>query len=301
MKKLSYVALAIVLVIPIGTQAQELSPRAYWPSPVGTRIATIGYSHTSGDITPHPSSPITGVDSSIDTMHLGYRHTLSLWGRTANVIIELPYSDGNTVADTGPNENTRREYNGIGDIGTTLSVNFLGAPTMTRQQFSELRRNPQPILGGSLKVMAPTGAYDSNRAINVGFNRWALKAELGYITNLSGKWLLEADLGGWFFTDNNSFLGVTKEQTPIVAIAGHLVHRFKPGLWASLDMNYYTGGRSTVDGVKLDYLKRNSKVGATVVYPFGGEHAIKVGYSIGSPTNSDEDFQLFLISYQRLF
>ena len=301
MNKLFYVLLVIALVRPFSIQAQELSPRAYWPSPEGTRIATIGYSHVSGDITPDPSSAIIGVDSSINSLHIGYRHTLSLRGRTANVIVELPYSDGDTVADLESYEDFRRGYNGVGDLTTTLSVNFLGAPTMTRQQFAELRRNPKPILGGSLKVVAPTGAYDSGRAINVGSNRWALKAELGYITSFSPRWLLEAALGSWFFTDNDDFLGVTKEQKPIVALEGHLVHRFKPGLWASLDMNYYTGGRSTIDGVKLENLKRNSKVGATIVYPFGGGQAIKVGYSSGSLTDSDRAFQVFLVSYQRLF
>lgn len=301
MKKRVYIILAIVLAMPVATQAQELSPRAYWPSPVGTQIATMGYSYVSGDITPDPSSPLTGVDSSINTMHLGYRHTLSIWGRTANVIIELPYSDGSTFADLESSENIRHEYDGVGDITTTVSVNFLGAPAMSRQQFNELRRNPQPILGGSLKVVAPTGAYDSDRAINVGTNRWALKAELGYITKLSSRWLLEATLGSWFFTDNNDFLGATREQKPIMSVEGHLVHRFKPGLWASLDINYYTGGRSTVDGENLDDLKRNAKVGATAVYPFGGGHAIKAGYSSGSPADADEDFHLFQISYQHLF
>lgn len=300
MNKLFYVLLAIALVMSLSAQAQELSPRAYWPSPVGTRIVTIGYSHVSEDITPNPSSPVTGVDSSINTLHLGYRHTLSLWDRTANFIIELPYSDGDTVADFDPNEDFRFAYNGAGDVTTTLSVNFLGAPTMTQPQFVEFRHKPQPILGGSLKVVVPAGAYDSDRAINVGSNRWALKAELGYITSFSPRWLLEADLGSWFFLDNDDFLGMTMEQKPIVAIEGHLVHRFKPGLWASLDINFYRGGQGTLDGVKLDNLERNAKVGATVVYPFGGRHAIKVGYSSGSLTDLDERFRLFLISYQRL-
>jgi hypothetical protein len=295
-----FILLAIALAMPLVTQAQELSPRTYWPSPEGTRITTISYTHVSGDITPNPTSPITGVDSSINTLHLGYRHTLSLWGRTANLTVDLPYSDGDTVTDIESNEKFRHVYNGIGDITTTLSVNLLGAPAMTKQQFGELRRNPRPILGVSLKVVAPTGAYGSDTTINIGTNRWAMKAELGYITSISPRWLLEVALGSWFFTDNNDFLGVTKEQKPIVAIEGHLVHRFKPGLWASLDMNYYTGGRSTVDGIELVDLQRNIKLGATIVYPFGGGHAIKLGYSHGSLADSVKTFQHFQISYLRL-
>jgi hypothetical protein len=74
----------------------------------------------------------------------------------------------------------------------------------------------------------------------------------------------------------------------------------EPGLWASLDMNCYAGGRSTIDGVELENLQRNSRLGATIVYPFGGGHAIKAGYSAGALAGLDKTFQIFQISYPRL-
>jgi hypothetical protein len=289
----------ILLSLDVG--AQELSPRAYWPAPIGTRVVTVGYSHASGDIIPDRSLPITGVDSSIDSLHFGYRHTLSLWGRTANVTVEVPYTDGTTVGRRDEELNLEREYSGAGDLTATFSVNILGAPAMDRQQFGEMRRNPHPILGVSLKLVAPTGKYDSNRLINVGANRWAMKAELGYIVPLRPKWLLELSLGGWFFADNNNFLGVRKEQKPVVTLQGHLIHRFKPGLWASLDVTYYKGGRSTIGGRHLDDLQRDSKIGASLGFPFASRHAVKLGYSVGSLIDSDESFSTFLISYQRLY
>ena len=161
--------------------AQELSPRAYWPAPVGTRVVTLGYSYTSGDAIPDRSLPITGVDSSINSLHFGYRHTLNLWDRTANITFEVPYIDGTTVGSRDGGLIREREYRGVGDLTATLSVNLLGAPAMNRQEFDEMRRNRRPILGASLKLVAPIGNYDSSRLINVGSNRWAMKAELGYI------------------------------------------------------------------------------------------------------------------------
>jgi hypothetical protein len=65
-------------------------------------------------------------------------------------------------------------------------------------------------------------------------------------------------------------------------------------------MNYHAGGRSTIDGVELENLQRNSRLGATIVNPFGGGHAIKAGYSAGALADSDKTFQLFHISYPRL-
>ncbi|MEH6580345.1 MAG: transporter [Halioglobus sp.] len=291
----------VAMLLASMSGAQELTPRAYWPAPKGTRVATIGYSYVTGDIIPDPSLPLTGVDSTIGSLTLGYLQTIDLWGRTANVIVELPYSDGDTVGTGNFGENLKREYQGMGDVSATLSVNFLGAPSMTPPEFAELLRDPGLIIGGSLKLVAPTGRYDSDRLINVGANRWAMKAELGVIAPIREKWLLEVDLGGWFFADNDDFLGFTKEQDPIAGLQVHLVHIFNRGFWASLDTSFYTGGRSKVGDRRLDDLQRDSKLGLTLVYPMGGKQALKVGYSMGSVNDNDEDFDVFILAYSKGF
>jgi hypothetical protein len=301
MKKSLTVTLLAAVFWAMPSVSQELTPRAYWPSPEGTRVATIGYSYVSGDTIPDPSLPVTGVDSKISNVTVGYRETLDLWGRTANVTLELPYSDGDTEGGNNFGETLVRDYKGLGDATVSLSVNFMGAPAMNGQEFAALRASPKPILGGSIKVVAPTGRYDSDNLINVGANRWAIKAELGFIAPLAPKWLLELDLGVWMFDDNDDFLGFTKEQKPITAIQAHLVHRFSRGLWASLDASYYKGGRSTVAGRRLDDLQRDSKIGLTLVYPIARKHAVKVGYSLGSINDSDEDFDVWIVAYSRIF
>jgi len=285
---------------PLCSFAQELSPRAYWPAPVGARVATVGYTHTSGDIVPDRSLPVTNVDSTINSMHLGYRHTLSLWNRTANLTLEIPYSSGDTIGRRDDDSYLMQEYSGPGDLAVTMSVNILGAKAMNKLEFNEMRRNTPNILGASLKFVAPTGEYDSAKLINIGANRWAMKAEIGYITPLRPKWLLETSLGVWVFDDNENLLGFNKEQDPVVNVQGHLIHRFKPGFWASLDINYYEGGRSTIGGVRLDNLQRDSKIGATMVFPFATRYAVKLGYSHGSLNDSGQSFQSFLISFQQL-
>jgi len=280
--------------------SQELTPRAYWPAPRGTRLAITGFTRSWGDVATDPSLPIFGVDSRISTGFLAYFQTLSLWGRTANILIETTYTTGTTVGVVD-GEPRRRDFSGFGDLKATLSVNLLGAPSMTPQQFQELRRSPHPILGASLKLLAPTGAYETDKLINVGANRWALKAELGYIVPLAPRWLLEGELGAWFFWDNDDFLGVTRRQTPIVGTELHLVRRFKPGFWGALDLNYYTGGHSTIGGVVSADLQRNSRFGVTVAVPLGRGWAVKGSYSTGLVTKSGGDFDSFLMSLQVLF
>jgi hypothetical protein len=195
----------------------------------------------------------------------------------------------------------QQDYEGVGDLGVTLSVNLLGAPTMTPEEFAELRSNPRPILGASLKVIAPTGRYDGDKLLNVGSNRWAARAELGYMTVLNPKWLLEFGLGVWVFDDNDDFLGLTRKQGSIKAAEFHLVRRFSPGFWASLDVNAYRGGQSEIGGRRLDDLQRDSKFGVTLVYPIAHKQSLKFGYTMGSMNNNDQDFDIFQLSYARIF
>lgn len=279
--------------------AQDLTPRAYWPAPEGTKVAIAGYSQVSGDVLFDPSIPIFGVDSKIRSAIVGYLQTFSLWGRTANAVVELPYSWGTTrgILEDTP---ARRDFSGLGDLGVSLSVNLLGAPSMTPADFQALRAAPRPIVGASVKVLAPTGRYDHQRLINVGANRWAARLELGSIVPLHRKWLLELDAGVWVFTDDDDYLPGTREQDPIYNFQAHLIHRFSPGFWASLDANYFIGGRQTIGGDELVDMQRNSRIGAVVVVPFGGRHAIKAGYFFGVRTEFGGDFDQLLVTYQVL-
>ncbi len=270
-----YLILSMLMASAIKTaDAQELSPRAYWPAPKGTKVAVLGYSYSFGDVLTDPSLPITGMDSRIHVGLAAYLQTLNVFGRTANFLIEIPYIIGNSKGALfgGPKS---RDISGIADIGITLSANLFGAPSMNPEEFQELRRNPHPILGASLKVLVPTGVYETDKLINVGANRWAVKTELGYMIPLENKWLLEIEAGAWFFTDNDEFLGVTMEQYPVFAGELHLVRRFKPGFWAALDLNFFAGGRSTVGGKLSADLQRNSRIGGTIVYPVRRSPCIK--------------------------
>lgn len=294
-----YLALLLGWSLPLA--AQELTPRYYWPAPTGTQILTVGAVYTSGDTIPDPSLPLSGVDSRIATGYLGYLRTVDLFGRTANLIADLPYSKGDTKTVHEEFGRIERDYEGIGDLSATLSVNLMGAPAMTRQDFAELRRAPRPILGASLKIVAPTGKYDNDRIINVGSNRWAAKVGMGYILPLRPRWLLELQGGLWLFDDNDDFLGMTREQDEIYFAQLHLIRRFSPGFWASLDLNGYRGGRSKVDGRRLNDLQRDSKIGVTLVYPFSKRQAVKLSYAQGSVNDSDKSFDIYTVSLQHLF
>jgi hypothetical protein len=114
------------------------------------------------------------------------------------------------------------------------------------------------------------------------------------------KLIFETILGAWFFGDDDSFVTSRKEQNPIVAAQLHLVRRFSPGFWASLDANYFEGGRQTIGGNVLGDVQRNARLGATLSVPIRGRHSIKIGYAAGMVTRFGTDFNQFLITYQAL-
>jgi hypothetical protein len=224
------------------SDAQELSPRFYWPAPRGTKVAVGGYSYVYGDVLMDPSIPLYGVDSKLNTGFFAYMQNFSLLGRTTNFLVELPYSWGFTKGIV-VNTPAERRLSGFNDLGITLAVNLLGAPSMNLTDYQQLRKNPRVILGTSIKVLLPTGQYLTDRLINVGTNRWAFKPDFGSMIPLFPKLILEIELGAWFFTKDNDFIMGTRKQQPILSGEMHLVKRIKPGLWASLEGNYYWGGR----------------------------------------------------------
>lgn len=276
--------------------AQELTPRLFWPAPKGTSVMVAGYAYSSGDVLFDLSIPIEDADSSINTGILAYGRTLDLWGRTTNFLVELPYSVG-TTKGLLLGEPVRREFSDFGDLSVGLNVNLRGAPTMNREEFMAFRANPRPIIGVGLKVQIPTGQYDSDRLVNVGSNRWAARLKLGTVMKLAPTWLLELSASTWFFGDDNDFINGKKEQEPIFAAETNIIKRIRPGLWASLDITYYRGGRQTIDGNPLRDIQSNVKIGGTLVVPFLKRHAIKIGYADGIITRFGNDFSQFILSY----
>jgi len=293
-------AFGLFLLAAATAQAQELSPRAYWPSPVGTKLLVTGFAYQSGDVLLDPTVPIYGVDSRLSTAVIGYLQSVELWGRNANVLLEMPYSWGSTRGILG-GQPARADFAGFNDLSATLSINLIGASAMNVEQFQAFRAAPTPILGASIKVVAPTGNYERDRFINVGGNRFATRLQLGAILPLHRRWLLELDAGAWLFADDDDYPGGRRKQDPIYALEAHLVHRIRPGLWASLDANWFTGGEQTIGGESREDLQRNVRLGVTLVLPFRKRHAVKLGYSTSARTRFGSDSDQALLTYQRVF
>jgi hypothetical protein len=288
------------LGIAAAAPAQQLTPRAYWPAPVGTNVLVLTYQHSQGDIVVDQSLPVVGVESSIDYGSLTYQRSFEFQGRSASVSISQGFADGTT---SGIFEGRELEVRNVGaqDTVARMAVNLRGARAMDPKQFRELMASPETIVGTSVTVVAPTGEYDRDRVLNLGTNRWAIKPEIGVIYPLAPRLLLEFDLGAWFFQDNDEFVGRTREQEPVYSAALHLVRQFRSGFWGSLDANYYVGGRTTIDGERRADLQRNSRFGGTLVFPVGRGNALRASLSTGTVTETGGDFELFSLAWIKAF
>jgi hypothetical protein len=292
----SAIFLAVSLFVACPANGQQLLPRAYWPSPDGTDLLIVSYQKNTGDIIADPSLPITGVESDIDFLQFSYQRTFSAWDRTATMQISLPFSRGITEG-TVNDEFRSRSVSGLADMQARFSVNLLGAPSMDTAGFQALRQNPRTVVGASLLVTAPTGVYESDKILNIGTNRWSAKPAVGVIWPLRPTWLLEFEVGAWLFQDNRNFLGLTRSQGPILSTEFHVVKRFRPGFWLSLDANFYVGGKTRLAGADAINLQRNSRVGLTGVFPIRPGHALRGSVSTGAITETGGDFEIFSLAY----
>ncbi len=289
-----FVGLLMILGAALDAGAQELIPAAYTPAPYGVNFVGLSAFANSGDLAFDPSGPIEEANADIVASSLTYARTLNLFRRSATATVILPYVVGD-LEGLFLGEPASANRSGTGDLVMRLGVNLLGGPAMSPREFATY--NPKTLFGASLMVRAPTGQYDSTRLINIGTNRWAFKPEVG-VVHVMGKWAIDAYVGVWLFTDNSDFFGdTTRTQDPIYSSQVHLRYRFRRGLWAALDANYWYGGEATIDGVGGDDLQDNSRFGLTVSWQVARGHSLRFAVSRGAFTRIGGDFDSFGLAY----
>ena len=288
--------IAAVMVVTAFAGAQELEPRAYAPSPVGTTFVIVSATRSDGGVFTDPSAPITNVDATLGILGLTLGRTFGLVGRQALLLGVVPIAWGEASGDV-LEEARAVSRRGLADSRVRLSVILAGARPMSPMEFAGASR--RTTIGASLTVVPPIGQYDSMKLVNLGSKRWALKPEIG-VSRPAGRWTLDAYAGVWFFTRNDSYFpgGATRQQDPIVAIQTHLSYALSRRAWVALNATWYTGGRSRIDGEYKADLQRNTRLGATLSIPCGVRQSLKFAYSAGATTRIGADFRTMTAAWQ---
>jgi hypothetical protein len=275
---------------------QELEPRTLSPAPIGTKFFLAGFGNVHGAVVVDPTVPVQDIEAELSAAIAAGGYTFGLWGRQARVLALQPYAWGSFSSEIGGQQQSRA-LNGLLDPRAKFSIALAGAPALTPEEFARTPR--RTVIGASLAVVAPAGQYDSTRTINLGFNRWAFKPEIG-IWHPIGRWTFEGSAGIWFYTKNHSYAPgtATRAQDPFVALQGHVSYTFAGGAWIGLDGTWFSGGQTRVNEMALPDRQNNMRLGATLSLPMSREQTLKLVYSSGLSTRRGADFDTFVVLWQ---
>jgi len=283
-------------IILSSAYAQDLSPRAYLVTPVGSNAITFSYSYNNGPVFVDPTIPVENTSGEFQLELLSYYRSFAFFGRSASVTGVLPYAVGEFAGDvSGIHSQVYRS--GLADGRLRFSVNLLGGPAMSLPEYRSWHE--RLTLGASITLSVPTGQYDPARLVNGGENRWGFKPEIG-LTRRWGKWMLDCYGGVWVWTANSAFFPGTsvRTQAPVLDAETHFGYYVRPRLWTSLDANFWTGGQSSVDGELKSDRERNSRVGATISIPVTLHHSFKLSYSTGAYVSVGGNYRTVSVAWQ---
>ena len=276
--------------------AQLLEPRLLTNVPIGTNFLAAGYSYSSGKLLVDPSLPVDeDLTGKVHGTFIGYVRSIRIFKESGKVGLVIPYASGNWDVITN-GADSGRQQNGLGDIGLRLSYNFTGSPAMRAEEYRNYKQNI--ISGVSLQMFLPTGAYDNNRLINIGSNRFRFRTVLGASKKI-GNWILESYGTLGLYLANNDFLGGNKlTQRPLAAFKVHVIRMLPRGNWITLDGGYGFGGRSYINGEPKDVRFSTFRFGVTLAIPFKKKHSLRLAGYTGRSLQQGPDFDGLAAIYQ---
>jgi len=293
----------LVLGVVPALAAQELEPRSYSASPVGTSFFVMGWASSSGNVVTDPSVPLKDVHASVETVAPAYGHSFNMFGAQALFTVSLPYSWAWVSGKVGgsPTDSAITRI-GVGDMKAKFSVNFIGSPALTPAEFAK-RVRPNWIAGASIAIVAPTGEYLPYHLLNVGLNRWAFKPEVGVSYTSKGKLYVDLYTGVWLYAPNAAYYPGASRQTqdPLWSVQLHASYNFTPRIFAALESTWYSGGSVVIDDGAPSTRQDNSRVGALFAYGFTDRQSVKISFSTGASARVGQKFDTVGLAYQLMW
>ena len=254
--------------------AQDLEPRRWTVIPTGINIISIGYGRTSGDLLFDPVVQIEDADVTIDTLYAVYVRSFKLGDMSSRLDILVPWQ---SIRWEGLLRGEERSVERKGFANPRVRFSTI--------LFNSAQDNPvsssKTVVGAAIAVGAPLGEYDEDKLLNIGFNRFVIRPQIG-VVHTEGPWSAELTGSVFFYTDNDEFYdNGTREQDPIYTLQSHLIYMFKPGLWTSVSVGYGWGGLSWINGESQDDKWGNLLAGVAVAAPLTDNQGVKVTYLLG--------------------
>ena len=288
------VFLAVALFLP---QAQAQVPaRFYWKTLSDANAVPLIYQSVSGNTNPFdPSHHVTAGATFDATLTMaGYARTFTLLDRAAMAAVIVPMGRI-SGAVTAAGSSATQSASGYGDPMLELNVNLLG-PKAQKNLPDVLRYEPGLSVDFLADLALPAGEYNSSQVLNIGQNRWYGRLGAPVIWQL-GPWVpgrrttLEFLPAVWLFGTNDDYVGQTLKTDPMFQLDAHLTRDFTERAWGSLDLAWYSGGQSSINGVagkKLD----NLGFGLTLGYQINDNLNLTFGYKSTLNDEAPDDLRM---------
>ena len=290
-------ALAMAALCPLQALAQ-VPARFYWKSLSGANAVPVIFNSLSGNTNPFDPSNRVTPDANFDaTMAMtGWAHTYTLGDRSAMGAIILPM--GRVSGGVAGVTETSR---GFGDPMLEFNYNLIG-PKAQKTIPDVLRYEPGFSLDLLVDLALPIGEYNSSQSVNLGQNRWYGRIGAPVVWQL-GSWVpgrrttLELLPAVWLFGDNDDFVGKTLKTDPMFQLDALLTRDLTEHLWGGLDLTWYNGGGSTINGLAGGKLN-NVGVGLTLGYTVNENLNLTLGYksTVNDSAPSDMRMDGFMVT-----
>ena len=290
-------ALAMAALCPPQALAQ-VPARFYWKSLSGANAVPVIFNSLSGNTNPFDPSNRVTPDANFDaTMAMtGWAHTYTLGDRSAMGAVILPM--GRVSGGVAGVTETSR---GFGDPMLEFNYNLIG-PKAQKTIPDVLRYEPGFSLDLLVDLALPIGEYNSSQSVNLGQNRWYGRIGTPVVWQL-GDWVpgrrttLELLPAVWLFGDNNDIVGKTLKTDPMFQLDAHLTRDLTEHLWGGLDLTWYNGGGSTINGLAGGKLN-NVGVGLTLGYTVNENLNLTLGYksTVNDSAPSDMRMDGFMVT-----
>ena len=295
------VAVFVMMTFPSTSDAQA-PPRFYWKNLIGGNAVPLIYMDISGNANPLDGAQFVIPESNISASIAlgGYARTFTLFNRPAMAAVLLPMGrvsgEGSLFGKT-----FSQSTSGYGDPTLEFVIGLIGPPPIKNIP-DAMRYEPGFSLDLLVDLIVPIGEYDEDEALNMGLNRWYGRVAAPIVWQL-GSWVpgrrttLEFLPSIWLYGDNNDFVGHQLSTDPKFQVEGHLTRDFHKHLWGSVDMNYVSGGKPSIDGVSGEDLDMLG-MGFTLGYHINDNIQLTAGYmaSINDSAPTDLRMDMFKLS-----
>jgi len=298
----SWIVFIIITILPLSSSvfAQDDGARAYWHA--REKTSTFSFQYLSMNLNASDALvfapgqyiyPNAKVDANIS---MGtWAHNLAVFKRPS--VIAVNVVGGNVGADINvgispaflppgisPSDTFSESSSGFADPSVAFVTNLIGTPRL-KSTVDLLNYEPGFSMDLALLLSVPVGAYENDKLVNLGLNRWFGRVALplkyhfgvfspGYMSSF------EITPSVYLFADNDDFnVGHTLKNEPIFQIESHYTHDFTRKFFGSIDLLYQNGFQSELDGTEFGEKLEIGSLGFSLNYQIQDNIMIRTSYS----------------------